>query len=106
VENKKELIVRTQKIGNYEIIYEGGGEIPHSLSGSWNKKKLAYDAIERHIASQRRKEEEVRAKAEAKEIADKALAKMNRDAIKAKSKAKKTAKGKVEKVDGEGQAGV
>jgi hypothetical protein len=105
VTSKRELEIRTKKVGNYEIIYAGGGEVPAALSGTWNRKSIAEGAIDRYVAEQRRKDAERAAVEEAKEVAAKALAKANLAEIKEKAKAKK-AKTKVESLDGEGKAGV
>ena len=45
---KKELEVRTVKIGTYEIHYVGGGEVPAVLQGHWNRKAVANQAIEKY----------------------------------------------------------
>ncbi len=45
---KKELEVRTVKIGTYEIHYVGGGEVPAVLQGHWNRKVVAHQAIEKY----------------------------------------------------------
>ena len=102
METKKELKVRTNKIGDYEIYFEGGGELPTALKGSWNRIIVANQAINHYLLTQNLEEEKQadRKEKEYKQAED------NRAAIKAKTEAKKAAKVKVEKLDGEGQARV
>jgi len=45
---KKELEIRTVKVGTYEIRYVGGGEVPAVLQGHWNRKAVAQHAIEKY----------------------------------------------------------
>ena len=102
VETKKELKVRTNKIGDYEIYFEGGGELPAALKGSWNRIIVANQAINHYLLTQKLEDEKQadRKEKEYKQAED------NRAAIKAKTEAKKAAKVKVGKLDGEGQARV
>lgn len=102
MENKKELAIRTQKIGAYEIYYVGGGPVPTSLQGIWNRKIIAQQAIDHHLYLQKLETDKQAAKVA--ELDKKASD--NRAAIKAKAEAKKAKKVKVESVDGEGQARV
>jgi hypothetical protein len=104
VENRKELKVRTQKVGYYEIYFEGGGELPSFLQGIWNRRRAAQDAIEHYLYLQKLEDNRVAEKAakEAEKAAD------NRASIKAKAEEKKAkAKAKKgDKVDGEGSVRV
>jgi hypothetical protein len=47
----RELIVKTMKVGVYQIGYEGGGETPDKLKGDWNRKAMANSAIKSFLMS-------------------------------------------------------
>jgi len=104
VKAKKELIVKTNKVGDYRIVYEGGGPAPAALQGAWTKMKVAKDAIKLYlirdvVTEQEELEEKNRVEAAQKEVAEK-----NLKAIKDKAMAKKAkqAEKQAEKLDGEG----
>ena len=48
---KKQLIIKQSTYNLYTIQYEGGGQLPKELSGSYNKKTVAQEAIEGYEAS-------------------------------------------------------
>ena len=44
--DKKSLYIRTDQVGTYSIQYEGGGQQPAALSGTYTRKKFAEKALE------------------------------------------------------------
>jgi hypothetical protein len=52
---RKELLIRsTQPYAMYEVYYEGGGEVPVTLSGVYNSKLMAQKDIDMYLAQRKR----------------------------------------------------
>ena len=45
----KELKIRYKKPNGFEIYYEGGGEVPEVLQGSWTDRGKAQIAIDKYL---------------------------------------------------------
>ncbi len=100
----RKLIVRTKRVGNYEIVYDGGGETPGALRGDWNRIAFAQRAITAYEANQAALEQ---VKSEKRYLEEVVAAKRKEDLKKkADQAAKRRAEKKKEKVDGKGPVGV
>ena len=51
---EKELVIARKEDGMYIVHYEGGGQVPKSLGGEFNKRKVAEDAIENYLTAEKR----------------------------------------------------
>ena len=51
----KELQLRRERDGMIVIRFEGGGEVPASLSGRYTNERVASQAIHQYLSTRRRK---------------------------------------------------